>query len=311
MISERVIYLPSNNNKEYKISKGGFGIVYKYNHPIDGNEYAIKKIKLTSKDWQNTFKEVKLLSKLYHLNIIRYYQSWIEIDNKEICNDSQEETEDSYIYSNNSFLEYDNKNLYLCYQMEYCQYNLEDYIIKRNNINRNIEINYQIQILEGLHYLHSKGIIHFDLKPSNILIQDNNIIKISDFGLSYNIMDQIDDNQKLNCTLMYASPEQKQDIDTMINQKTDIFSLGLIFIEMNKKFDTTMEKLIYFKEIRHQIKKYNDLYFMKNIIEKMIEINPINRLSINVLLYQYQYFYQNIYLECNKILSNLINKINL
>lgn len=74
------------------IGKGGFGEVMKVRNKLDGQIYAIKKIKLNPKNKQMTRKlmrEVKLLSRLNHENVVRYYTSWIEVttimdDKKEV-----------------------------------------------------------------------------------------------------------------------------------------------------------------------------------------------------------------------------------
>ena len=62
------------------IGKGGFGKVYKVQHKLDGSIYAIKKAVINYGDLNDRkmLKEVALLSKLNHPNIVRYYQSWLE-----------------------------------------------------------------------------------------------------------------------------------------------------------------------------------------------------------------------------------------
>lgn len=61
------------------IGEGGFGKVYKVKHKLDGNIYAIKKAIVNYEDLNDRkiLKEVSLLSKLNHPNIVRYYQSWL------------------------------------------------------------------------------------------------------------------------------------------------------------------------------------------------------------------------------------------
>ena len=64
-----------------EIGRGGFGIVYKARHRLDGNIYAIKKIKLSDKDREENKRirrEITYLSSLNNQYIVRYFQTWVE-----------------------------------------------------------------------------------------------------------------------------------------------------------------------------------------------------------------------------------------
>jgi serine/threonine protein kinase len=74
-----------------------------------------------------------------------------------------------------------------------------------------------IEILEGLDFLHSKRVIHFDIKPANILLEQLERVKIGDLGLARNISNI----ETFGCTPSYASPQiiKRENI----NEKTDIW----------------------------------------------------------------------------------------
>ncbi len=86
-----------------------------------------------------------------------------------------------------------------------------------------------IEMLEALSHAHDKGIIHRDIKPSNILINDEGVIKLSDFGLAH-MQSWKNLENKAAGTPNYMSPEALRN-DT-IDLRTDLFSVGVLFFEM-------------------------------------------------------------------------------
>ncbi len=89
-----------------------------------------------------------------------------------------------------------------------------------------------IQICEGLHEAHSKGITHRDIKPENILIDEKGKVKIVDFGLAKikNISKEITKAGSTLGTIKYMFPEQIR--NQKVDQRTDIWSFGVILYEM-------------------------------------------------------------------------------
>lgn len=175
---------------------------------------------------------------------------------------------------------------YLCIQMQLYESNLYNYLQTRNSVKVDQSLNFFHQITSGLDYIHKQGVMHRDLKPANIFLADIDSQEIrcliGDFGLSTSTQlgagmgaknqprtsmpnHKFDKNNKNNDpknlrknysfytsgigTSMYASPEQLT--SGGYNLQTDIYSLGIIFIELLYKFDTAMERATVLSEIKN------------------------------------------------------------
>lgn len=151
------------------------------------------------------------------------------------------------------------------YYMEYVDGQTLSKLIKQNGgiTNEKTLRKILLQILEAMAYVHIKQIYHRDLKPENILITNKGKnVKILDFGLA--AADSFDDSLDKSGTPKYAAPEQKTN-DGQIDQRTDIYAIGLILLEMitGQIRDRDTGKL------------RNPLY--AKIIDKCLQQNPADR----------------------------------
>ncbi len=165
--------------------------------------------------------------------------------------------------------------------MELCELTFRDYL---NNIREDESIEKRIfyftQIIEGIKYLHDNDIIHRDIKPSNILFIDDTI-KICDFGLARhvnNLTNIINGSSEVG-TSFYRAPE----IDTHIyNNKIDVYSLGIILIELLLKHcKTQAERMMCMKEILENIKE-NKIEYMPYLITNRYDKIIINMINVVV-----------------------------
>ena len=202
-----------NYTIERKIGEGGMATVYLAVQDMLHRHIALKVMRpeLTQdKNFRQSFlSEGSTIANLEHTNIIRIHDIGI--------------TDDTVFYM---AMEYLNGG------------NLKERLDKGK-----LSYSHTIFILEevanGLAYAHKKGYIHRDIKPANILFRDDGIAILSDFGLA-KLQDSSGELTRLGFakgTVQYMSPEQA--VTTDLDQRSDMYSLGLIFYEMltgNKAF---------------------------------------------------------------------------
>ena len=237
------------------LGKGGYSEVYKA-YDLENHIYVACKLHQLNQNWKeevkdnyikHTVRENQIHQEINHSKIVRHFDT-IEIDN-------------------NSF----------CTVLEYCSGpDLATYL-QRNRFIPEKEARIIItQILEGLEYLNKlpNKIIHYDLKPENIIF-NNMEVKISDFGLA-KIVESNNDKVQLTSqgvgTYWYLPPEcfeEKKNVD--ISSKVDIWSVGVILFEMffrKKPFgqNYTQDKLL--KERVMQNARVVDIPNKPNISEE-------------------------------------------
>lgn len=108
---------------------------------------------------------------------------------------------------------------------------LKNYLKHREVLNIREIISYTTQILRALDHAHKKGIVHRDIKPQNIMLLKNGIIKVMDFGIAkLPNAETVTMTDKAIGTVYYISPEQVSGGDS--DARSDIYSLGVMMYEM-------------------------------------------------------------------------------
>ncbi|NXE66173.1 NEK11 kinase, partial [Calcarius ornatus] len=192
-----------------KLGNGSFGSVYLVNDKKakQGEELKVlKEISVGNLKPNETVEanlEAQLLSKLDHPAIVKFYASFVERDS-------------------------------FCIITEYCEggdldCKIQEYRDSGKMFTQSQVIDWFIQLLLGVNYMHERRILHRDLKAKNIFLKDN-LLKIGDFGVSCLLMGSCDLATTFTGTPYYMSPEVLK--HQGYNTKSDIWSLGCILYEM-------------------------------------------------------------------------------
>lgn len=206
-IYEKYVGLVFDNR--YRIERvigiGGMAIVFKATDILMRREVAVKilkdEISADTQSVQRFINESKAVAMLSHQNIVNIYDVSVRENIKYIV-------------------------------MEYVEgITLKNYMQHREVLNLREIISYTTQILKALDHAHKKGIVHRDIKPHNIMLLKNGVIKVTDFGIAkLPNTETISMTEKAIGTVYYISPEQASGRD--IDSRSDLYSLGVMMYEM-------------------------------------------------------------------------------
>jgi serine/threonine protein kinase len=265
--------IPLFNIDQFKflnaIGEGSYGKIYCIQNAISKSKYALKKIIAHDiKEIKRYQTEFELVYSHTHPNIMKIYNIQYK------C------------------LDFSTFSIYVLMELAICDWNAD---IKRKSEHKNPYKENELIILlssliKALSFLQRNNIAHRDIKPQNILLYPNTVIKVADFGEAKEIK-LIKQQNTLKGTEMYMSPllynavkYNKKNVEHNV-YKSDVFSLGFCFLyaaSLTFKIISDLREVKDMKEVRFKIGKYlNKKYSSKfiNALIKMVEYNENERVD--------------------------------
>ncbi|CAJ1972269.1 unnamed protein product [Sphenostylis stenocarpa] len=264
-----------------KLGQGGFGLVYK-GKLRSGLFVAIKMLSKSKSNGQDFISEVATIGRIHHTNVVRLIGFCVESSHRALVYEFMANGSlDKYIFSKQD-------SISLTYRQIY---------------------DISLGVARGIAYLHQgcdMQILHFDIKPHNILLDENFIPKVSDFGLArlYPINKSIITLTAARGTIGYMAPELFYHNIGGVSYKADVYSFGMLLMEMANKrriFNTHVDhssELFFPLWIYDQLRGENEKE-MENVTKQeyndeakkmflvalwCIQLKPSNRPSMNKIM---------------------------
>lgn len=242
------------------IGEGGMALVYLARDLRTGHDVAIKFLRPEYKqnpDFLSRFqREANAASKMSHHNIVNL----LDVGT----------TENPYIV-----IEYVNGKT------------LKDIIRESKTLPEDVSVQIAIRILSALQHAHQAGIIHRDIKPQNILVNQKGYIKVSDFGIARMVGTKTatvpDADKSVMGTVHYFSPEQAQGETATVS--SDLYSVGVVLYEMltgKVPFDGETPVSIALQHVQVRPKPLREINpdispSVEAVVMKALEKGPVNR----------------------------------
>jgi serine/threonine-protein kinase len=192
---------------EGRIGQGGMAIVYAGVDTVLRRRVAIKVLReqlAADSDFVNRFyTEAQHAAKLSHPNIVNIYDVGREGEQYFIVMELVDGT------------------------------TLAEMIEKDGTVPEPVAIDFATQVCSGLAYAHRQGLLHRDVKPANILVTRDDVVKLSDFGIARAVTTQtmaVTQPGMVMGSVYYLSPEQAQGLE--MHETSDLYSLGVVLYQM-------------------------------------------------------------------------------
>ncbi|XP_022343813.2 serine/threonine-protein kinase Nek11-like isoform X4 [Crassostrea virginica] len=247
-----------------KLGKGNFGTAYlckdlRSKIADTDSEYELKVLKeisvgdLQPDETVDAVREARVLSKLDHPSIVKFHDSFIDGES-------------------------------FCIVTEYCEggdldCKINECVKNKQEIDPKLIMDWFVQLLLAVHYMHQRRVLHRDLKTRNIFLRQN-MIKIGDFGISRILMGTTDLASTFTGTPYYMSPEVLK--HEGYNSKSDIWSIGCILYEMctlNHAFDGKSLMAVMYKIVEGEVPKLPEKFSaeLNNVLKLMLSKDPEKR----------------------------------
>ncbi|HEY2415574.1 MAG TPA: bifunctional serine/threonine-protein kinase/formylglycine-generating enzyme family protein [Pirellulaceae bacterium] len=194
-----------------RLGEGGMGIVYEAEQDNPRRTVALKVIRpglLSQSLVQRFAQEANILGRLHHVGIAEVYEAGL--------------AEDGRPY----------------FAMEYVSGTRIDEYVKSRVSDARARLNQFARVCDAVQHAHERGIVHRDLKPTNIIVDDTGQPKVLDFGVAraqgadWQLADGYTQTGQLIGTPQYMSPEQIAGNPRAVDQRSDVYALGLMLFEI-------------------------------------------------------------------------------
>ncbi len=239
-----------------KIGVGGFGVVYKAYDPFIKRAVAIKTCTSEDTEMRERFmREAEIAGNLHHRNIVTVYDFGFK---------------DGVPYLVQEYLSGED---------------LDRKIKRREFLSLPEKLLYLVQIVRGLQYAHSRGVVHRDIKPANIRILEDDTAKIMDFGIAKLAHhDQALTQAGITLgTAAYLAPEQIR--GAAFDARTDLFSFGILAYELfalERPFQGAEISAVFYKILNEPAPSLRDKAAdcpeeLERIVQRCLEKEPAKR----------------------------------